>query len=312
MADVKADTTRDRWRIWLGAGLALAFGFAAAYGLGAYSHAADLWPIGALRNLKRAAAGEPAAVIRFDRFGRLLAFPGKTEVACPSQGPRTAVLVVFGGSNAGNWTGQRVATATGRAFNYIDGKCTAAASPLLGADNIMGEYWTLLADRLIERGLYDDVVLSVASVGGSTAQDWAPGGRLAGVLSAVATDLGSRYRATRIIWDMGEDDALPRHDPERFSRDYERIVAAGRSAGLTAPVYLTLATKCLPDDYPWKADNPIARAERMLPARIAGLSLGVDRDALIRTIDRRDDCHLGATGADKMAQAWAERFAADR
>ncbi len=312
MADIseqRITTTRMRAAALIAASGLLA---SMAYGLGAYSHANDLWPIAVLRNMKRAAAGEPAAVVRFDRFGRLLAFPGKTEIPCPAQTPRTAVIVVFGGSNAGNWTGQRVAGQTGHAFNYLDGKCYAAGSPMLGADNTMGEYWTLLADKLVERGLYDDVVVAAASVGGSTAQDWAPAGRLDSVPATVAADLHSRYRPTRIIWDMGEDDALPRHDPERFSKDYEKIFAAGRALGMTAPVYLTVATKCLPDDYPWTPDNPIARAEKQLPTRIAGLTLGVDRDALMRMIDRRDDCHLGATGAAKMAQAWLERFEADR
>lgn len=279
-----------------------------AYALGAYSHAVDMWPLNVLKSLKRAVKGEPAPVARFDSFGRVLAFPGKTETACPAQTARTAVIVVFAGSNGGNWTGQRVASTTGHAFNYIDGKCYAAASPLLGADNTMGEYWTLLADQLVQRGLFDNVILSVTSVGGSMASDWAPGGKLSGLLKSVSKDVLSRYRPTRIIWDMGEDDHLPGNDPARFAADYERIVAAIRADGLTAPVNLTLATKCMPDDYPWSPDNPIAKAERDLPARIPGLTIGVDRDALLKTVDRRDDCHLGASGAAKMAQAWVEQF----
>lgn len=287
---------------------AAGIGLAVAYGFGAYSHAVDLWPLNWMKSLKRAAAGQPAPVARFDKFGRVLAFPGKVETACPTQTPRTAVIVVFAGSNGGNWTGQRVASNSGHAFNYLDGKCYAAGSPLLGADNTMGEYWTLLADQLVQRGLYDNVILSVTSVGGSMASDWAPGGKLSGLMSDVAKDVLSAYRPTRIIWDMGEDDHLPGNDPVKFTSDYEKIVAAMRSSGLTAPIYLTLATKCMPDDYPWSPDNPIAKAERALPARINGLTIGVDRDALIKTLDRRDDCHLGATGAAKMAQAWVEQF----
>lgn len=280
-----------------------------AYAFGAYSHAAGVWPMSALRDFKRSAAGQPAAVTRLDPFGRLLAFPGKTETPCPTQTDRTAVIAIFGGSNAGNYTGQRVASASGaRAVNYLGGRCYAAASPLLGADNTMGEYWTLLADKLINAKLYDDVVIVVTSVGDSVAADWAPGGRLAPLVRNALADAQARYRVTHAIWDMGEDDFLRGHDAGGFVAAYERIFADMRAQGVAVPIWLTVATKCMPDDYPWSADNPIALAEKKMPETIAGLRRGVDRDALLVSLDRRDDCHLGATGAAKMAQAWFERF----
>ena len=94
--------------------LALALGLG-SYGLGAYSHAVTLWPMGQLRNLKRAAAHQTPSVIKLDPFGRLLAFPGKAETPCPPQTSRTAVIVIFGGSNGGNYTASaslRLQTAT--------------------------------------------------------------------------------------------------------------------------------------------------------------------------------------------------------
>ena len=293
-------------------GLALLIG-GAAYAFGAWSHAAGLWPISELRNLKRAAASQPGAVTRLDPFGRLLAFPGKVETPCPQQTPRTAVIAVFGGSNAGNYTGQRIASkAAGHAVNFVDGACYVAGSPLLGADNAMGEYWTIVADALIASGRYDDVVLSVTTVGDSVSADWAPGGRLARTAQDALAGLLEKYRPTRIIWDMGEDDYLRGLDPVAFTTNYRNIVAAQRALGAKAPVSLTVATKCMPDDYPWAPDNPIANAERKMPEAIAGLRIGVDRDLLIKTLDRRDDCHLGQTGAAKIAQAWVELVLSDR
>lgn len=302
--------TRAARRAFAASTLLAALG--AAYAIGAYSQAKDIWPISLLRDIKRTAEGQPHAVIRFDGNGRLLAFPGKVETACPAPTPRTVVLAIFGGSNAGNYTGQRVASSSGgRVFNYLDGKCYPAASPLLGADNTMGEYWTLLGDHLIASGLADNVVIAVTSVGNSVAAEWAPGGALAPLVQSTLDDLKKRYRVTRVIWDMGEDDALRAHDAGAFAANYEKIFGAIRGSGVDAPIYTTLATKCMPDDYPWKPDNAIAAAERALPARVPGVTVGVDRDALIKTLDRRDDCHLGGTGAAKMAQAWFERFLAD-
>ena len=287
-------------------GAAVFGALAAAYALGAYSFATERCPIGLLRDLKRAAAHETPTVTRLDPFGRLLAFPGKVEKPCPIKSDRTAVLMIFGGSNAGNYAGQRVVSTTGHAFNFLDGKCYAAASPLLGADQTMGEYWTLLADKLVAAGLYEDVVISVTSVGSSTVADWAPGGRLATLTRNAVIAAGGKYRPTQIIWDIGEDDAIPKHDPAAFVSQYKQIIHALREAGVVAPVYVTLATKCMPDDFPWSPDNPIAKAEWALPGMTAGVQAGVNRDALLTSLDRRDDCHLGATGAAKMAEAWLQ------
>ena len=129
--------------------------------------------------------------------------------------------------------------------------------------------------------------------------------------SALA-DVRARYTPTQVIWDMGEDDFLRGVDPARFSQNYRAIVATIRENGAQAPVYLTVATKCMADDYSWTPDNAIAGAERKMPETIAGLRLGVDRDALIKMLDRRDDCHLGSTGAAKMAHSWVERIRTDR
>ena len=105
-----------------------------AYLFGAYSYPRDLWPLGALR---RAIPHQtPMSPIRgsFDAMGRLIAFPAKTKVDCPTQTADTAVLLVIGQSNAANHAEQRITTRfPGRALNYFEGNCYDAASPLLGA-----------------------------------------------------------------------------------------------------------------------------------------------------------------------------------
>ena len=89
----------------------------------------------------------------YDRAGRLTGYPGKIAVDCPGQTKDTAVLLAAGQSNSAN-DGQRKFTTRypGQAFNYFDGKCYAASSPLLGASAEGGEFLTLLAYQLISNG----------------------------------------------------------------------------------------------------------------------------------------------------------------
>ena len=52
------------------------------------------------------------------------------------------------------------------------------ASPLLGSTGFAGEYWTLMADELIDAKVFDSVILAPVAVGASSIAQWAQGGSL--------------------------------------------------------------------------------------------------------------------------------------
>ena len=104
--------------------------------------------------------------LAMDRAGRVLDYPGKIEVRCPDQGPRTAVILIAGQSNAANSGAQRHTTRhPDRVVNFVSDRCFVAASPLLGATGFAGELWTPVADQLIDSGAFDRVVLAPVGVG---------------------------------------------------------------------------------------------------------------------------------------------------
>ena len=70
-----------------------------AFGIGLYAGVKRTWPVPELQGLVAKLTNE---ALGKDQFGRLLSYPGKTEIACPSQDQMTAVLLVIGQSNAAN------------------------------------------------------------------------------------------------------------------------------------------------------------------------------------------------------------------
>ena len=112
-----------------------------AFGIGLYAGVKETWPVPDLKGLVAKLTNQAKGK---DQFGRLLRYPGKTEIACPSQDHMTAVLLVIGQSNAANYQGQRHQSGDDRVINFSAGHCYRAASPLLGADGELGETWTLL------------------------------------------------------------------------------------------------------------------------------------------------------------------------
>jgi hypothetical protein len=82
-----------------------------------------------------------------------------------------------------------------------------------------------------------------------------------------------------------------------------------RQQEIDAPVYISITSKCLePSNGGFKVDAPdnaIVRAQMALSKSGNGVKEGVNTDALLDEVDRYDDCHIGATGAQKVSRAWA-------
>ena len=144
--------------------------------------------------------------IRHDEYGRLVAFPGKQQVDCPAQTPRTAVLLVFGQSNSANYQGQRFRAVDRRVVNFFGGRCYLAESPLLGASGEYGKSWTLLGNKLVAAGLFDQVIVIPAGIGATLISRWAAGGDLNGMLVDAIKEAEPFYKITHVLWHQGEND----------------------------------------------------------------------------------------------------------
>jgi hypothetical protein len=239
----------------------------------------------------------------YGEAGRLIAYPGKAEVPCPASGPDTAVVLAIGQSNIANHSEKRVTSRhRSEVVNFFSGKCYRAASPLLGATGEEGEFLTLLGDRLVDDGAYRSVVIVSSAIGSSGIAMWRKGGVLNGLLLRVLNGLPSGYGITQVLWLQGETDYADVSPAEDYTAAFRSLIDTLADDGVTAPVFLSVATRCFPA---WKADNPTAGAQRLL-VDDRRVFLGADTDALLADADRRPDgCHFGASGQEKAASAFA-------
>jgi hypothetical protein len=269
-----------------------------SYLFGVYSYPRGLWPASALRGLGDAVR-EPGMR---DDFGRLTAYPGKIPVVCPPQGPETSVLLAMGQSNVANHAARRVTTRHGQAVvTYFEGTCHIAASPLLGATSDGGEFLTLLADRLVDDGLYRSVVIASLGVGGSPISRWARDGDLNAMLSATLQRLAVDYRVTHVIWHQGETDLANATTTDGYAAAFASLVETLDQGGVDAPIFTSVSTRCAAA---WTATNSVARAQRAL-ASGRRVFLATDTDALLTPDDRYDGCHYSESGQRKVAAAYA-------
>ncbi|ANM11339.1 MULTISPECIES: sialate O-acetylesterase [unclassified Rhizobium] len=302
----------------------IVFGLAAliaVYFVGGESARHEIFPWPQLSALKKTVGGEkPAAPSRytFDDKERLIGDETKSAVPCPVQTDRTAVLLILGQSNAANDGGQRYRSNYGaRVVNAFDKRCFVAASPLLGSTDTKGEYWTRLGNELIASGQNDNVILAPLAYSGSEVARWAKGGDLNPVLIDTMKQLqDSGHRVTSVLWVQGEKDLVLGTTTEAYQERFMSMVDTLRQHGVEAPVYISIASKCLePSNGGFKEhipDNVIVRAQMALAKSGHGIREGVDSDALLDGDDRYDDCHIGGSGAEKVSLAWLDLLSGDR
>ena len=276
--------------------------------LGAWAGVVRIWPVryslqlldGLPRPFVSAPESRPFAA---NSAGRLTSYAGKIEIQCPKQTERTAVILIAGQSNAANNAAQRHMTRyPDRVLNFAGGRCYIAASPLLGSTGFAGEYWTLMADELIDTGAFDHIILSPVAVGASSIAQWAQGGALNASTIPLLQDLYARYRITHVLWHQGESDFALKTDPARYEEQLLSFVATLRANGIDATVFVSTATRCLPG---WSERNAIQAAQQELASSRPGFKPGVDTDKLLEPQDRYDDCHFADSGEVKTARAWA-------
>jgi hypothetical protein len=252
--------------------------------------------------MQEALATQPIAL---DNFSRLVNYPNKTEIPCPAQTEKTAVILAIGQSNSANHGETRFTTKyPARVLNYFNGKCYSAASPLFGATGISGEFLTPMADILIRNGDYETVILITSGIGGTPVKRWEKGGDLNGMLSKVLDKTHSNYTITDIIWHQGETDFTLNTPPEGYKKSFHSLLDSIRGETKTLPpVYYAIATRCGDN---WSANNPVARAQASLANEAAHIYFAVNTDELVPADERIDsNCHFKEKAQLTVANAYA-------
>lgn len=238
------------------------------------------------------------------RLGSPLPAPERRDRPCEPGSPGTAIIVIYGQSNAANFGSQRYQARHGvDNFDPASGKCFAAVDPLLGADSIGGHVGTRLGDLLIESGRYQRVVIATASKGGASieALNTTHVGRLDKLIAQLKT---AGLQPTHILFQQGETDAQLATTTEEYVSQVHRLVGRIRAAGIAAPFFVSQSTKCGRDT----PANVAAIRKAQLLAVDAALNIrrGPDTDAIGNEgRDARDGCHMNGIGTLANAALWA-------
>lgn len=229
-------------------------------------------------------------------------------ISSPRQTPgeRTLVLIVGGQSLVANSSDSLYTPVhSGKVDNLslLDGGTYAASDPLLGCDGDGGTWMGRCADKLIDAGVCDRVVLVPVACGGTSITLWEPGTMFGDRISVAAKRCAAvGLQPSLVLWEQGQS------DHGMASATYRAkllgIIAGVRSAGLAAPWLVARSTM--------EANITDANVRAAQSAVVNGTDIlaGPDSDSLPASPYRRDQTHWNALGADAAAGLWRDAIVA--
>lgn len=239
----------------------------------------------------------------------------RQPVDCPQPGPRTAIIMALGQSNAANYAGGvNRSRYGGRVAAFFDGACYLAQDPLPGGDGEGGSIWTGLANELIGSGRYDAVLVVMHALGGSSISRWLPSGDLGGRMVSILDGLKVvGLEPTHATWTQGEADRSPSsafNGEAAYSAALAKVIAAIRSKS-SAPILVSLVSSCPSLAEAGGPSLGIRRAQIAAQSSEAGVYPGIDLDR-IEGFEERFGCHLTETGLRRAVAEMVGAFGAVR
>lgn len=257
----------------------------------------------AVNRIKASLFPWPTQVV-FDRVS------ARTPIACPSAGPRTFVVVIFGQSLGGNWAGERSVGLPG-VTNAYKGRCYEAKDPLLGSTGVAGNVWTEVANNLVRKGVVDNVVLVSVSRNDAPIAIWRPNGAGEKAMRQALVDLRPLTPSAFVV-EQGQIDRIRNTPADAYRADYLSAIQNARNLGGGAPLFVSQEAGFCGEEganEPVAPDNPISAAQRSLVDPAHGVYSGPAVDLLAPASLRYDGCHPSGKGVQVLARAWSELIA---
>ena len=236
--------------------------------------------------------------VETNQYGQLIKDPSKIEVQAPSLTDKSIVAFVFGQSNSANSEGERYRAATDNVISYFDGRYYLGSDPLLGATGNAGSMWTITANKLIEKGIADKVVLLAAGVGGSSINLWKSGGSLNKMLEdRLRNAIENSIQITHFLFHQGEADN--RMSGSEYASGLHEVIALTRIHYPNSKFFVSQASVCRS-----VSSASILKSQRDA-TRIHNVYLGPNTD-LISLDDRYDGCHFSGRGVEMASDEWVK------
>ncbi len=201
---------------------------------------------------------------------------------CPSG--RVFTMLVSGQSNAGGVALDSQNRRYERIFILHNGQCYQATDPFPGQSG--ASIWTVLGELILP---HTDAVMIAEAFGGTTIEDFAPGGTTYAAIAKAISELRRLGLPPTVLLIQGGESDARRETPTAYFRHYLAQLV-GSLEGL--PVFVARASVC-----GGSFSSSVRAAQEDYP--------GPDTDRLFGD-NRIDGCHFNDQGRQKAGRLWYE------
>ena len=230
----------------------------------------------------------------------------------------TMVILALGQANAAN-SAEGKYKPKHNVYNIFDGKCYKAIDPLLGATATTPEYqgsvWTRVADKIIESGIYKNVIIKSIAVAGTPISCWEVNGTGTGWGGAMHGSYHQRildaqdelqemgFDISHILFHQGETDTQNRTSTTEYKKSFLNMLNSMREYEIKAPIYVALASR-----YGFLTSEDVILAQKELIQEHDNILEGPNTDSLDRFEDRLSNggANMTEIGVEKHATMWFE------
>lgn len=228
----------------------------------------------------------------------------KDESLSILKSPQTMISLDLGQSQASNSSSSKY-DPHNPVYNYYNGHLYKVHEPLIGAGGNGGAVWPLLADKLIDSGIYKKAIIISLAVGNTTVQDWASG-EYHKKLVATLADLKKRnIHLTYIFWHQGEENNGT--SKTIYKQNLSVVLSTFRKYGQDAPFFCSIVSYSpSATNMPLGVDKNLEDAQREFITENKNVLKGPNTDSLIYAIHRYDSWHFSDFGKKQYANLWME------
>ena len=218
---------------------------------------------------------------------------------------RTGVFVTYGQSNASN-AGQFGYSVKNKVYQYYDDKTYKYEDPALGGTDGQGSVWGQVGDKMIDKGLFDQVVFSVTGVGGKPLEELNKGECYEYFKHEYLHMSKTFGKVDAILFHQGESNNCAIGNDKIYKAEFEKFITKMRQDGITAPIYLARSSY-----FDGKYDSIVIRVQNEMIRDNKNVLKGPNSDLLTnKKLRLPDDLHFSMAGFDSLSTLWVEAMIA--
>lgn len=232
---------------------------------------------------------------------RNISTDGYSEIK-PIVTDNTGIFLTYGQSNSVNH-GQIGYDVKNSVLMFFENKTYKYKDPSLGGTGYDGSVWGMVGDKLVDNGIYDQVVFSNCGWGGKSIKELKEG-HLYDYLVENYNQLKEKFgRVDGILFHQGESDNNESgHD--YYYDSFVEFLNNLKSEGIDTKIYLSRVSYCHPSR---PTNNKLISVQNKIIEDFSNVYEGPNTDLITeRKYRLPDDCHFSIEGYRRFSDMWIE------